>query len=115
MSREQIEMTRYITFILACLAVFLLSSDPAIAKNNKKSGVDCPPGLAKKNPPCVPPGHAKRGDWIGNYPHIVLDPNKHRLDARYGWYKLGDDLYVRTDRETGEIIELFNAIAAVLD
>ena len=22
---------------------------------------NCPPGLAKKNPPCVPPGQAKKG------------------------------------------------------
>lgn len=29
---------------------------------------DCPPGLAKKNPPCVPPGQARQGvttsEWL---------------------------------------------------
>lgn len=31
-------------------------SEPALAQAK-----DCPPGLAKKNPPCVPPGQAKKG------------------------------------------------------
>src|SRR5688572_25199109 len=26
---------------------------------------NCPPGLAKKNPPCIPPGHAKK--WRKGY------------------------------------------------
>lgn len=50
--------------ILLCAAV-ALSATPVLAKNN-----GCPPGLAKKNPPCVPPGLAKKGvtsdDWKGD-------------------------------------------------
>ena len=43
---------------------------------SRSSYVDgCPPGLAKKNPPCVPPGQAKqRGDWD-------------RYDDRYSRYR----------------------------
>lgn len=33
--------------------------------------VGCPPGLAKKNQPCVPPGQAKKGvtteEWLNRY------------------------------------------------
>ncbi len=101
------------TLLSVSVAALAIATTPALAKNNK--GTHCPPGLAKKSPQCVPPGLAKKGDWIGDYPYIVIDPDHYHLDSRYGWYKLGDNLYVRTDKETGEIIELFNAIAAVLD
>ena len=101
-------------FLSLSIAAAALATAPAMAKN-KQGGADCPPGLAKKNPPCVPPGLAKKGDNIHDHDHIFIDPDRYGLDDGYGWYKLGDDLYVRTDKETGEIIQLFNAIAAVLD
>lgn len=45
---------------LLAVAFFAISpvvhSDAAFA-----DAKDCPPGLAKKNPPCVPPGQAKKG------------------------------------------------------
>jgi Ni/Co efflux regulator RcnB len=43
----------------------------------------CPPGLAKKNNGCLPPGHAKRWN-IGQ-----------ALPAGITWYAVPQDLYVR--------------------
>ncbi len=106
---------RHLTIFFAAAATAMLVNAAPIMAKNKQAKMHCPPGLAKKNPPCIPPGQAKKGDRIGEYPHLWLDPDRYDLDRRFGWYKLGDDLYVRTDKETGEIIQLFNAIAAVLD
>jgi Ni/Co efflux regulator RcnB len=44
---------------------------------------NCPPGLAKKNNGCLPPGHAKRWN-IGQ-----------ALPAGITWYAVPQDLYVR--------------------
>jgi len=46
---------------LPILLTALLLAAPAgvIAKDHGREG--CPPGLAKKSPPCVPPGLAKKG------------------------------------------------------
>ena len=71
-----------------------LSAGAALAKNNgnghgngngkqghnapatqpvQQQAAGCPPGLAKKNPPCIPPGQAKKynpGQHINNYVYI---------------------------------------------
>jgi hypothetical protein len=44
--------------LLAAFAALTLAADPAEARGGAGH---CPPGLAKKNPPCVPPGLARRG------------------------------------------------------
>lgn len=51
------------TLLIAAAAALLMSpmlpdAAPAQGKGNR----NCPPGLAKKDPPCVPPGQAKRGN-----------------------------------------------------
>lgn len=38
----------------------LLVSSPSFA-TTALAQANCPPGLAKKNPPCVPPGQARQG------------------------------------------------------
>lgn len=44
------------------LAVALMAFAPVItAEAAFADSKACPPGLAKKNPPCVPPGQAKKG------------------------------------------------------
>ncbi len=109
-------MRRIITLLLSSAIAAGLTMSPAVAGKGVGVGVGhCPPGLAKKNPPCIPPGLAKKGDWIGDFPYFILDSDRYDLDRRFGWYRLGDNVYVRTDKETGEILELFSAIAAVLD
>ena len=83
----------------------------------------CPPGLAKKSPACVPPGHAKSdrqhryhvGDVIsqGDYT-IIRNPDRYGLNPRHSYYRVGDQVF-RVDRETREILDLIGAVAAVLD
>ncbi len=55
-------MRHILTLMFVGLA---LSTTPALAKSK-----GCPPGLAKKDPPCVPPGLAKKGvtadEWSRN-------------------------------------------------
>ena len=50
-------MTRFLALALA--AALLAPAGAAFAKD--KGGKHCPPGLAKKDPACVPPGQAKKG------------------------------------------------------
>ena len=45
--------------ILALAGALVLPATDAIAQGKGNKG--CPPGLAKKDPPCVPPGLAKKG------------------------------------------------------
>ena len=51
--------------MIPIFAALVLGAAPALSQ-----GKGCPPGLAKKNPPCVPPGLAKKGataeEWSGN-------------------------------------------------
>lgn len=85
---------------------------------------DCPPGLAKKNPPCIPPGQAKKhGDHygtrigdilrVGDY-RIIRDHDRYRLEDRRGWtyYRDADRVY-RVDSETRKILAVLNLIEAL--
>ncbi|MCL7464755.1 hypothetical protein [Phaeovulum sp. NW3] len=80
----------------------------------------CPPGLAKKNPPCVPPGQAKKwsgfrkGDRIRDGYVLVRDPWRYGLDRGATYYRVGDDFY-RVNRKTGEVLELMGALSRVLN
>lgn len=85
---------------------------------------NCPPGLAKKNPPCVPPGQAKKGMIIGEGPYrkgdhlpdgyeVILTPAS-QSGADDGLYvRLGDSLY-RIDRNTGLVLDLIGTVANLL-
>ena len=53
------------------------------AMGNRWNGGACPPGLAKKNPACVPPGQAKRMFREGQ-----------RVPANYGYYTPYDNIPV---------------------
>lgn len=84
---------------------------------------DCPPGLAKKNPPCIPPGQARKGDVhygtrigdvlrVGDY-LVIRDPRRYDLATRPGWsyYRDGDRVY-RVDSGTRRILAVLNLIDA---
>jgi hypothetical protein len=85
--------------------------------------LDCPPGLAKKNPPCVPPGQAKKHDIhygnrvgdvlrIGDYV-VVRDPSRYDLQPRQGWdYYRDDDRIYRVDSGTRKVLAVLNLIDA---
>ncbi len=80
---------------------------------------DCPPGLAKKNPPCVPPGLAQQahpyrpGDRLsGDY--LAIDGSRHGWDGRYGYYRQGGYV-IQVDRSTMEVIGLMGLVSDLLN
>ncbi|WP_246156493.1 excinuclease ABC subunit A [Aquicoccus porphyridii] len=79
---------------------------------------NCPPGLAKKNPPCVPPGLAKQryrvGERIDGPYSILRYPDRYGLDPHGTYYRIGDHLY-RVDRETRKVLDFIGAAAALLN
>jgi hypothetical protein len=61
-------MPRINTILAAAIAAVTLSSAPVLADSVKA----CPPGLAKKNPPCVPPGQVGKS-WTPERIYVVGD------------------------------------------
>ncbi len=81
-----------------------------------KSG-HCPPGLAKKAIPCVPPGKAKnyrRGDYIYDGYVRIDDLGRWGL-RRNGYYVRAGDYVYEVNRETHEVLNLIGAIADILN
>lgn len=112
-------MTRFTALLVAALALGLTGvSLPAEAQPKH-----CPPGLAKKNPPCVPPGQVGKswshGDRIrGDY---VLIPRAEweRLalrDYRDGsTYLRVDNQILRVARDTLTVIEAVRILDRALN
>ncbi|NHF74310.1 hypothetical protein [Paracoccus xiamenensis] len=90
----------------------------------------CPPGLAKKDPACVPPGQARKhradrdrddyrdyrrvGEVIRVREYTVIrDVDRYGWDERDGWdyYRDGDRAY-RVDRDTRKILAVMELIDA---
>lgn len=78
----------------------------------------CPPGLAKKNPPCVPPGQVGKnyqvgerygddGYWDDAYRRQYDLP---QLPQGESYYRIGDS-FVRVDDDTRLVLELFEVLA----
>ena len=113
-----------IATIILTAALATLPMHAEAGNGNKGVAGGCPPGLAKKNPPCIPPGLAMKyraGDFIRpdewQYYMFMEDWQKlgfERPGPGEGYYKIGD-AYVKMDRESGEIITLFDALLNVLD
>ena len=100
----------------------------------------CPPGLAKKSPACVPPGHAKKGkgdwddDWnddhvvrrevvreryyINDYDYVLLrDPGRYTLPPlRPGeaYYVANNQVY-RVDNGTKQILDVLGVVSGLLN
>ena len=82
----------------------------------------CPPGLAKKNPPCIPPGLAKQGKGMtrvdpygvgGHLPagyRVLIDPRSFDDDGNTVYVRRGDTLY-RIDRQNNQVLYLVGSIA----
>jgi hypothetical protein len=115
--------------ILAGVAA-LASTAPAYAKPDHAKGHkgqgyayggSCPPGLAKKNNGCLPPGQAKKlynagQRWPGNYGH-AWNYNQIPSDMRnrYGFdpddrYYYGDGYVYQVDPATMLISQVVSAI-----
>ncbi|SPF78537.1 hypothetical protein ALP8811_02464 [Aliiroseovarius pelagivivens] len=101
------------------LALLPLTVGAAWAGNGKAKGhgaAGCPPGLAKKNPPCVPPGLAKpkEGDYVHDYDYLPFtDYDRYQLDPRYSYYRVGEMIY-RADPTTFRILEVIGLMDALL-
>lgn len=94
----------------------------------------CPPGLAKKSPACVPPGHARAEPYYRDYddherrhdaPHyrtpyyrtgdridrdyvVIRDPHRYRLDP--GDYVIAGNYVYRVDPQTRKVLNLIGAV-----
>ncbi|TDK51470.1 transketolase [Antarcticimicrobium luteum] len=82
---------RDMIMLLGAAPLALLGSDVIFADvpdDRRLTYRNCPPGLAKKDPPCVPPGLAKKGvtydEWVayddGRLDEIYLDRRRGYLD-----------------------------------
>ncbi len=83
----------------------------------KSKAGHCPPGLAKKAVPCIPPGQAKRyrvGDFIYDGYVRIDNPGRYGLRANGYYVRAGDYVY-QVNRETREVLNLIGAIADILD
>lgn len=87
------------------------------AQANPSNG-HCPPGLAKKDPPCVPPGHARdrddRDHWnVGDRVDeewIIVERDRYGLPALEegeAYVRVGDRL-LRVDREQRLILAILD-------
>jgi len=141
-----------LTPIAILAAALALSTAPVLAKDGRKSDPQanhlqlaagfCPPGLAKKSPPCVPPGLAKRqgydaddrfrrdDGWRYDDRRIQLgyslhDYTYHRITRPwlYGlpavsddwFYAIADGRIIRVDRDTLQVLALIRVVQAILD
>ncbi|WP_299776663.1 excinuclease ABC subunit A [uncultured Roseobacter sp.] len=110
-------MRLFIPFVLASAALSFATPVAAAPKG-------CPPGLAKKATPCVPPGQAKKGGYEGKRYNrgdivqgdyiIIRNPDRYGLGRDGTYYRVGDNVF-RVDRETHEVLEFLGAAAALLD
>lgn len=62
-------MPRFQTILAATVAAFTLTGAPVLADTVVKA---CPPGLAKKDPACVPPGQVGKS-WTPDYVYVEGD------------------------------------------
>lgn len=95
-------------FLLAALALAWLGPQAGAAQPR-----GCPPGLAKKDPPCVPPGLARNDDWRDSeedWSRYRLPP----LDEGEAWYRDGRIVY-RIDERTRRVIDWIRLTDEILN
>lgn len=119
--------------ILAASTATMLVAAPAFAKPDHSNhgnhghgasaygGGGCPPGLAKKNNGCLPPGQAKKLYNVGqhypgnygyswNYNQIPYDlRTRYNFDPNYRYY-YGDGYLYRVDPRTMLISQVVSAL-----
>lgn len=116
---------------VSVLILAALAAGPALAdKKGHKPGklppghaiAHCPPGLAKKNPPCVPPGHAKArapgdlrpGDRLPDGWHRLNDPWRYGLQDD-GVYAVLDGHVFRVDGDSARVLATYGLFKALLN
>lgn len=103
--------------LLATVSAFALASGTGPAEAGPPGG--CPPGLAKKNPPCIPPGQAKkfyRGEYIPDHVHYdIIRYDRYGLPpppSGHSYVRIGRDAYLIAEG-TQRVIEAINLFDAV--
>jgi hypothetical protein len=111
---------KYFAIILATVMVFSPAGQSEAWAKSKVGA--CPPGLAKKNPPCIPPGQAQKSYRLGDryfFDDYLSDHDRRRynllrLPRGQSYYRVGDS-FIRVVDETREVLEFFEALGRVLD
>lgn len=112
-----------VTRILATCALVAISATVAIPGAAEARPGHCPPGLAKKAVPCVPPGLA-RGGWSVGEPlprgtrYVVIDDYwRYGLPrpARGTQYVRVDNEVLRIVVETARVVESLQTIGRLLN
>ncbi|WP_170412830.1 hypothetical protein [Ruegeria atlantica] len=110
-------MSRILSVTLT-IVTLALSPATAMAGNGNSNAGHCPPGLAKKVVPCVPPGQVKnlykKGDYITRDYRLIDDPYRYGLN-RGGYYVRAEDYVYRVDPDTQKVLNLIGAVADILN
>jgi hypothetical protein len=107
---------RTLSLALAVFSIVVSLTAPAALAGPK----DCPPGLAKKNSACLPPGQAKKiygyrvGDRIERDYVVLTNPYRYGLDARGTYWRVGDSVF-QVNRQTGEILAVIGALSNLMN
>ncbi|MGJ8610390.1 MAG: hypothetical protein ACSHWY_04825 [Octadecabacter sp.] len=111
---------------IAALAV--IGPDMALAQNGNGNGNGkannaqgnngfCPPGLANREPACVPPGQARqfeRGDRLDGDYILIRNPSSYGLRDDRSYYRQGDYVY-NVDPDTREVLAVIGLISQILN
>ena len=104
---------KYLSMMTAALiALSPLGQSVALAQ---PANGHCPPGLAKKDPTCIPPGLVGKGYRIGDrydQDDYWRDDYRNRYDLPRGesYYRVGDS-FLGLDDETRLVLELVEVLA----
>ena len=113
--------------LIAAAMAAAASATPALSKPKGH----CPPGLAKKAMPCVPPGQAKKGLAVDSDRYVYRRGDYYRDDDRYRRlrdydryglkqprdgevYYGGGNIVYRVDRETRQILDLIRLVDDII-
>lgn len=104
--------------LVATASSFALVGQSQPAQAGPPGPGHCPPGLAKKNPPCIPPGQAKKyapGDIIYDwrrYDRIYYDDYGLRRPRRgHHYIRVGENIYLIAEA-TQRVVEAINLLDA---
>ena len=103
-------LLRTVTGLTAANGAIYLTPDvdfATITDDDLLAIANCPPGLAKKDPPCVPPGLAKKGVGFDDWASYDPDALRGLLDDRFVEVPTVDTI-VPLDLTQDRIVELFD-------
>lgn len=107
---------KYLAYAAAAV-IALVAIGPSAAFAQPHVG-NCPPGLAKKNPPCVPPGQVGKrydiGDIYSGDGYWASDERARfdlpRLAPGESYYRFGDS-FLRVEEDTRLVLGLIDILA----